>query len=178
MKNIFFYCFFTFFAFSAKASHTKNNDSIPARAEDVSSIENIVNAVYDVISGDSGVKRNWDRMRTLFIPEGRLMATGMKPDSSIGYRVMSLEDYITRSSPFMEKHGFFERSINNKIEHYGNIAHVFSTYESRHSLTDSKPFARGINSIQLMFDGKRWWVVDIFWASETDKTPLPQKYLP
>jgi hypothetical protein len=178
MKNIFFYCLFTFIAFSSKANNQISHDSIPARVEDVSSIENIINALYDVISGDSAVKRNWDRMRTLFIPEGRLMATGKKPDSSIGYRIMTVEDYITRSSPFMEKHGFFERSISNKIEHYGSIAHVFSTYESRHSLADKKPFARGINSFQLMYDGKRWWVVDIFWASETEQTPLPQKYLP
>ncbi len=77
----------------------------------------------------------------------------------------------------MEEVGFFEKSIANHIETFGNIAHVFSVYEGRHDTADAKPFVRGINSIQLMNDGKRWWVVTIFWQAEDAANPLPQKYL-
>ncbi|PYS40548.1 MAG: hypothetical protein DMF71_13055, partial [Acidobacteria bacterium] len=77
----------------------------------------------------------------------------------------------------LEQNGFFEREVSRRVEKFGNIAHVFSTYESRHKLDDAKPFARGINSIQLMNDGSRWWIVTIFWQSEDEKNPLPAEYL-
>ena len=153
------------------------NDSIPANPTDVSSIDAIVNAVYDVISGDSAVKRNWDRMRTLFIPEGRMISCGTRQDGTFRFRVMTVEDYITLNGPFLEKNGFFETELSKKTEQFGSIAHAFSTYQSKHKLTDEKPFARGINSIQLMFDGKRWWIVSIYWTGESPSNPLPEKYL-
>jgi hypothetical protein len=151
-------------------------DSIPANVEDVKSIDAIIKAVYDVISGDSGVKRNWDRMRTLFIPEARLISTGVRRDGTIWYRVMMLEDYIRLAGPTLEK-GFIENELSRKTDRFGNIAHVFSTYESKLKLTDAKPFTRGINSIQLMYDGKRWWVVNIYWTSESPADPIPKQYL-
>jgi hypothetical protein len=77
----------------------------------------------------------------------------------------------------MEKEGFFEKEAARKTEQFGQIAHVFSTYESRHTPDDQKPFQRGINSFQLMNDGTRWWIVTIFWEGEDEKNPLPQKYL-
>lgn len=77
----------------------------------------------------------------------------------------------------MEAQGFFENEIARKTDAFGNIAHVFSTYDSRHKAEDAKPFARGINSIQLLNDGKRWWIVTVFWQGEDEKNPLPEKYL-
>ena len=61
---------------------------------------------------------------------------------------------------------------------FGNMAHVFSTYESFRSKTDKTPFMRGINSIQLFHDGKRWWIINVFWKQESDDQPIPKKYLP
>ena len=141
------------------------------------SVDAIINALYSVISGPAGEKRNWDRMRTLFIPEGKLMATGKRQDGMMGKRVMTLEDYISSSGPFLEKEGFFEREIGRKSEHYGSVVHVFSTYDSKKKLEDEKPFMRGINSIQLWNDGKRWWIVSVFWQAETADNPIPGKYL-
>lgn len=152
-------------------------DSIAPDKKDVSSIDGILAALYDVISGPAGQKRNWERMRTLFIPEGRLIATGKRADGTFGKRVMSVEDYINNSGPFLEKNGFFESEIGRKTEQFGGVVHVFSTYESKKTATDEKPFMRGINSIQLWNDGVRWWVVNVFWQSETPDTPIPAKYL-
>jgi hypothetical protein len=148
-----------------------------ANPADVASIDAIVAAVYDVISGPAGKKRDWDRMRSLFIPGARLIPTGPRPTGEYGSRVLSVDDYVQRSSPFLEKEGFFEKEVARRAETFGQIAHVFSTYESRHNADDAKPFARGINSIQLMNDGKRWWIVTIFWQGEDPKNPLPEKYL-
>jgi hypothetical protein len=63
------------------------------------------------------------------------------------------------------------------MEQYGSVVHVFSTYDSKKKLEDEKPFMRGINSIQLWNDGKRWWVVSVFWQAETVDNPIPGKYL-
>jgi hypothetical protein len=162
--------------YSSSASEIKA-DSIPANIEDVKSIDAIINALYDVISGDSAVKRNWDRMRTLFIPEGRMISCGTRQDGTVRYRVMTVEDYISLNGPFLEKNGFFENELSKKTEQFGTIAHVFSTYQSKHKTSDEKPFARGINSFQLLWDGKRWWIVSIFWTGETPANVLPGKYL-
>lgn len=148
-----------------------------AKPADVATIDAIIAAVYDVISGPAGKKRDWDRMRSLFIPDARLIPTGPQPGGGYRSRVLGVEDYVTRSSPFLEKEGFFEREIARTTEQFGHIAQVFSTYESRHTAEDAKPFQRGINSIQLMNDGQRWWIVTIFWQGEDEKNTLPEKYL-
>ena len=148
-----------------------------ANPADVASIDAIIAAVYDVISGPAGKKRDWDRMRSLFVPGARLIPIGQRQDGSYGSRTLSVDQFIEGAEAFFEKEGFFEREASRQIEQFGQMAHVFSTYESRHTPDDAKPFQRGINSIQLMNDGKRWWVVTIFWQAEDEKTPLPEKYL-
>jgi hypothetical protein len=148
-----------------------------ANPADVNSIDAIVAAVYDVISGPAGKKRDWDRMRSLFMPGARLIPTGPRQSGGYGSRALTVEDYLTRSAPLFEKEGFFEKESARRTDSFGQIAHVFSTYESRHAPEDAKPFQRGINSIQLMNDGKRWWIVTIFWQGEDEKNPLPDKYL-
>jgi hypothetical protein len=160
-------------------SNAGNNsiDSIPADPKDVSSPEALIAAVYDVISGPAGQKRNWDRMRTLFVPDARMIPTGKRPTGESTRRTLTVEDYISNSGPFLEKDGFFETEIGRKTEQYGNIVHVFSTYESKRTVADEKPFMRGINSFQLWNDGKRWWVITILWQSESKDTPIPEKYI-
>ena len=148
-----------------------------ANPADVGSIDAILTTLYDVISGPAGKKRDWDRMRSLFIPGARLIPTGPRPGGAYGSRVLTVEDYVTRGTALFEKEGFFEREIARRTETFGQIAHVFSTYEGRHSPDEAKPFIRGINSIQLMNDGKRWWIVTIFWQAEDVQNPLPEKYL-
>jgi hypothetical protein len=92
-------------------------------------------------------------------------------------RTITPDEYATMVGPRLESNGFFEREIGRRAEQFGGIAHVFSTYDSKRLATDSVPFARGINSIQLFNDGRRWWVVTIFWDSERPDNPLPSTYL-
>ena len=148
-----------------------------ANPADVNSIDSIIAAVYNVISGPAGKKRDWDRMRSLFVPGARLIPTGPRQAGSYGSRVLTVDEYIERASGLFEKAGFYETEAARVTERFGQIAHAFSTYESRHATGDEKPFQRGINSIQLMNDGKRWWVVTIFWQGEDEKNPLPENYL-
>jgi hypothetical protein len=115
--------------------------AIPAaNPTDVASLDSIIAAVYDVISGPAGKKRDWDRMRSLFIPGARLIPTGPRPGGVYGSRVLTLDEYIERSSGFFEKEGFYEREAARVTEQFGQIAHAFSTYESRHAPEEAKPF--------------------------------------
>lgn len=149
-----------------------------ANPADVSSLDAIMKAVYDVISGDAGKARDWDRFNSLFVSGARLIPSRKNPQTGVvGARVLSPEEFRQRAEPNFAKMGFFEREKARRVEIYGSIAHVFSTYESFHSLSDPKPFARGINSFQLLNDGKRWWVVTIYWQAETPENPIPKQYL-
>jgi hypothetical protein len=145
---------------------------------ELTSLESTVKAVYEVISGPAGHKRDWDKMRSLFQPEARMIAVGKTRTGEVRKAVLTVEDYIKQSGPILEERGFFEKEVSRKVERYGNIAHVFSTYEARTKADDLEPFMRGINSFQLWNDGKRWWVVTIYWQSEDPSTPIPTPYLP
>lgn len=159
----------------APSSPDRVSDAEPA---DVATPEAIVAALYDVISGDAGVQRDWDRFRSLFHPTARLVPTGVNPAGQGALRVLTPDQYITNSGSLLVARGFHEREIARQIELFGSIAHVWSTYDTRHSLSDAKAFARGINSIQLFHDGTRWWVVSVYWQSETSAAQLPSRYLP
>lgn len=146
-------------------------------AKDVKSLDAIIEALYGVISGEKGVKRDWDRFRYLFAEGALLTPSGKNKEGVVGFRSFSPDDYAKNSGPYLEKNGFFETETHRVTEEYGSLVHIFSTYDSRHTAADKDPFARGINSIQLMNDGKRWWIMSIYWLAETPDNPLPSKYL-
>ncbi len=153
------------------------NFNVPAAADkDVASLDAIVAALYEVISGPAGQARDWNRLRSLFVPTGRMMPVGVRPDDSAGMRLLQVSDYIASSGPLLVEKGFHERELARRTERFGHIAHVFSTYEGK--LDADGHVMRGINSIQLMHDGKRWWVVSLMWEAENPKLSLPAEYLP
>lgn len=148
-----------------------------ARPQDVESVDAIIAALYDVISGPAGQKRDWDRFRSLFIEGARLIPTGRAQDGAVRHMVWTPAEYVANAGARLEERGFFEREIGRTVQRFGNVAHVFSAYDSKNTLADAQPFARGINSIQLLHDGARWWVVTIFWDSERADNPIPAEYL-
>jgi hypothetical protein len=162
---------------SAALSQTASDPfaGVPApKPDDVKSIDAIMVAVYDVISGPPG-ERDWTRFRSLFLSTARLTAATKDKDGTVRLRPMSADDYAARAGGYFLKNGFFERPIVNRVQTFGNVAQVFSSYESRHAAGEA-PFARGINSFQLLNDGKRWWVVSILWDEERADNPLPKEF--
>ena len=140
----------------------------PAPA-DVASPEALVAAVYSVISGPKDAPRDWNRMRSLFLPDARLLPTRElpgSPDSSspnTDVIPLTIDGYIARATARTAAAGFYERGTTLSTQHFGNIVHIWSAYESRHAATDPTPFATGVNSFQILKDGNRYWVVNIFW---------------
>jgi hypothetical protein len=158
--------------------------ALPARPEDVRSVDALVAAVYDVISGPPGKSRDWNRFLSLFAPDGRLgvvrperPAANGQPAAPGDIVFLTPEMYVERDAPLFATTGFFEHAIANRVESFGNLAHVWSTYESRHAEDDKQPFARGINSIQMIQARGRWWIVSLVWDQEREGLTLPDKYL-
>jgi hypothetical protein len=150
-----------------------------AKPADVASPDAILAATYDVISGPAGQQRDWDRFRSLFVPGARLIpVVPRKTGGGFDTRVITPDEYAQKADAYFLKNGFAEREIARTAERYGNIMQIFSTYESLHEPKDAQPFARGINSFQLFYDGTRWWVVTIYWLEETPENPLPKEFLP
>ncbi len=143
------------------------------KIDDVKSIDAIMHAAYDAISGPAG-PRDWNRFRSLFLPQARFTQVGKAPDGSTFIISWSEEEFIRDAGAVFSKSPFYENAIVNRPESYGGMAQVLSSYESHRSVGD-KPFERGVNSFQLLNDGKRWWIVSIFWDSERPDNPLPAK---
>jgi hypothetical protein len=146
----------------------------PPKPDDVKSVDAIMSAIYDVISGPAGT-RDWSRFRSLFLPQARFTQTAKGPDGSTIVVTTDVEGFIRAATQLFAGEAFYERAIVNRPERFGNVTQVFSSYESRHAPAE-KPFERGINSIQLLNDGKRWWVVSILWDAERPDNPLPAKF--
>jgi phosphohistidine phosphatase SixA len=151
--------------------------AVEARPEDVASVEALLAALYDVISGPAGERRDWDRLRSLFLPTARMVPVQRSPDGDVGYRALTVEEYIQASGPTLERIGFTERELARIVEQFGDVAHVFSTYEGHREGTP-EPLVRGLNSIQMIHDGDRWWVSSLAWSPERPDLPIPPRYRP
>ena len=142
---------------------------------DVKSVDAVIGAVYAVISGDPGQARDWNRFRNLFKPETRLIPTRKNESGELIIRAMSPEEYIELFSSRVST-GFFEKELHRVSESYGTVTHAFSTYETKEK-KDGPVTNRGINSIQLFYDGQRYYIITIFWCAESMGFPLPEKYV-
>ncbi len=152
------------------------NNAVAQYEDDVKSIDSIIEALYASISGDAGVERDWDRFRNLFIEGAMLTPTFQNQDDNVSFIRWTPEEYIETAGASLKRDGFHEDEISREIDTYRYITQVFSTYQSKRT-KDGEVFTRGINSIQLLNDGNRWWVVSVFWSSENDEFPIPDIYL-
>jgi hypothetical protein len=151
-------------------------DLPPANPKDVESLDAIVTAVYDVISGPPG-PRDWNRFNSLFAADARLIAVRKPKDGGKpSLVVMTPKGYEERAGKHFLEHGFFEHEIGRKTDSFGAMTHIYTTYESRET-KDGKAIDRGINSMEFFYDGTRWWCVQIYWDSERPGNPIPEKYL-
>jgi hypothetical protein len=155
----------------AQTPATPSASPIPAaNPSDVKSIDSILTALYAVISGPAG-DRDYNRLRSLFAKDARLTSV-KKEAADHPARLLTVDEYINLAGSYFKTHAFYEQAIVNKVDRFGNMAKVFSSYESRNA-PNEKPFARGINSIQLFYEQNRWYVLSILWDEESPTNPLP-----
>jgi len=137
-------------------------------------IDSVMAELYRVISGPAG-GRDWERFRALFLPEARLIPVSGAITRQEDPTPLSVDDYVTRAASLFARSGFFERETGAVTEVYGHIAHRFSSYEAR-SAPEGPVVMRGINSVQLFFDGARWQIVTILWDDERTAGAVPDRY--
>jgi hypothetical protein len=131
-------------------------------------IETLVKAIYACISGAAGAPRDWERFRFLHRPEALSLRTVIDSDGHPRAEVFSVESYIANVEPFFAANDFFEIEIDQRVQRFGQVAHVWSRYEARPAPDSPRLLKRGVNSIQLFHDGSRWWVVSTIWDNERD----------
>ena len=147
-------------------------------SEDTESLDAIIRAMYESVSGPAGLNRDTLRERSLFMRGAHLVRVTLTDNGTPQAKVMDVEGYLKDTADFFRENNFYEVEIARRTEVFGQIAQVFSTYEARHALDDPEPFKRGINSIQLFNDGNRWWIVNMLWDNEREGNPMPAEYLP
>jgi hypothetical protein len=150
----------------------------PAADDDVATPAAVVAALYDVISGAADEPRAWDRLRSLCLPTARFIITRLAapaPERE-GLWEWDVEGFIADATEAYAQAGFWEREIAARIERFGNVAHVLSSYESRVGSADTVPVGRGINSFQLVRFHERWWLASTCWDVERPHNPIPDEY--
>lgn len=136
----------------------------------------VVATLYSTISGPPGRDRDWIALRNLFLPEAHLRIV-VDSDGTERLGDWTVESFVEHGRDLYVEQGFWERELSHKVESFGNIAHVFSTYETRIGEEKSAPVARGVNSVQLLQLGGRWWITGIVFHVEQPGHPIPDKYL-
>ena len=151
------------------------SQSLTPRPDDVRTLDGIIRAFYEVVSGPAGQPRQWHRDSTLYIPGVRFVAMSTRQGRPVA-AVTDHAGFVANYDRMLVENGFFEREIHRVTKRFGNIAHVFSTYE--HSTTEHGPIdGRGVNSIQLYWDGERWWIAGATWDDERPDNPIPADLL-
>lgn len=180
MKHVIFILLFSL-CINSFVYAQKKDEEVKIQSTDytplVKSLESTIGTLYLVISGDKKEKRDWDLFTFLFKPDAKLITTGVDFENKTQAKYMTPKEYVKTSKGWMTKNGFHEKEINRIVKSYGNITHVFSTFEAYHSEDDKQPFMKGINSIQLMNDGNRWWILNLLWTNEDPENPIPAEFL-
>jgi hypothetical protein len=157
---------------AAPAAHAQMPPALPA---DVLSIEGIVSAFYDVISGPAGTPHQWRRDSTLYMPGAMFVSMDVK-DGKPAASIVTPEQYRQATDKGFVKNGFFETEIGSNIERFGNVAQVRSVYETRRT-PDGSLLGRGVNYLTLYWDGSRWWISAAVWDDERPDNPIRKEWI-
>lgn len=148
---------------------------IPARPDDVSTLDGLMRAFYAVVNITPGEARQWDRDRTLYVPWIRFVATATDKEGKVKVSNWTHQQYVDATEPLVAG-GFREWEVSRRTQKYGNIAHIDSTYAGEATEDGKVETFRGVNSIEAYFDGTRWWISSVMWMSESANHPIPRLY--
>ena len=178
MKKYVFTLFLTTISITSQAQKSKEKAKQPVDyTENVATVNNVINTFYNVVSGKKNEERDWTLFKFLFHADAKLITAGRNNDRVFQVKFMGAADYIKSSSKWIVSNGFVKKEMRRKTEKFGRMAHVFSSYKTYNTEGEENSEMRGINSIQLLNDGDRWWILNIYWTQETWSNPIPSEYL-
>lgn len=143
--------------------------------DDVESVDSIITAVYDVISGPAG-QRDWDRFSSLFNESATMGAITQTENGELRYLTMTPGQYIERNDEYFRKNGFWEEEIAREVFKFGEMATVQTSFNIK-TTKDGEVTRRGINTVQLVYEQNRWWITNITWNNERDDNKIPNQLL-
>ena len=162
--------------FFAASSFCQSDDD---STEDLGTVNGIIHSLYDVISGPAGQERDWNTFRNLFAENARMYIAVPDKDSGSVLKTITPEEYAQRNQTRLADEGFTEQELYRITNTYGAGTQVFSTYESHFTNKNGEEeITKGINNIQLYFDGERYFIVSIFWDANAKNIEVPERYLP
>ena len=166
---------------AGKKQASSANVAIPRvepRLEDVSSIDGMIKAYYEVVSGPAEKQREWGRDATLYVPGMRFNIFSRDKQGRTTVRSVSHQEFVNESDAAMKGKPFYEREIHRITHRAVDVAHVLCTAEQRFA-PDGPVQASGVDSLELYWDGARWWIVNAnLWEMEKGGKPLPPEFLP
>ncbi len=135
----------------------------------VKTIEGTIGEIYKIISGERGENRNWEAFRQLFTPDAQFSVLSHDKTGNGKVKTFTLEEFVRVGMDAYEKDGFVEKPLKTVINQYNGIANVFQSYYAKELDFEEE----GVNSLQLIFDGKRWWITSVLWTSNGNGVELP-----
>lgn len=136
--------------------------------------DTLVRALYEIVTGPAGAKKDWARMANLFAP-GAIVTTTTHRDGAFLADPQTPAQFAALNERLLGQRHFYEREVAQRIDSFGHIAHAWSTYETRDRL-DGPVRVRGVNAMQLLNDGKRWCILSLTWDAETGAHPIPPAF--
>ncbi len=158
---------------NAQNFNDEKNTKYPLK-KDVSTIDGIIKASYEIVSGKAKEKRNWERDNSLHHKNAQYFFFNRMNDK-LEITTMSLDAFHKLTDEIIEEDGFFESEINREVRIFGKMAHVWSSYETR-LVKDGPVVRRGINSIQLLYENNRWFIVSWVFEGETKESRIPKTF--
>lgn len=149
---------------------TETESVEPEPPSDLVQIDALIKTLYEVISFDEGGEPDWERMRTIFSPHARI--TRVTPEGTDYLDLSAFQELAKEVLDLGTYTRFFEIEVQRDERRFGALAHVLSAYETRQSRNATEPFARGVNSLQLIREQGGWKVLSLFWDEERTDNEL------
>lgn len=158
-------------------SSATRSDTVELRQDhrDQAKLDELITAFYEVISFEEGGSPDWERMRTLFSPHARI--TRVTPEGTDYYDLDGFQEMAKEAVELGVYTRFHEVEVRRDQRVFGALAHVLSAYETKQTAYSREPFARGVNSLQLIREGNTWKVLSLFWDEERVDNPLALRNL-
>jgi len=133
-------------------------------------IDEVIREMYDVVSFEPGQRPDWRREDAIFAPGARVVRVN---DSGVfEFDMASFARNFDAMIDSGELPSFWEGEIWRRTDLFGDMAHVLSAYESRHS-RDGAFINRGVNSIQLFQRDGSWWISAMIWRRDGAVVRIP-----
>lgn len=136
----------------------------------IDALDKTLRQMYAAISFPEGEEPDWSCMTTVFHPHARF--TRITPEGIDHWDFPSFQAMAMEMLDFGVYTSFFEEEIARQVQIFGALAHVLSAYQTKRSLEAASCLARGVNSIQLLWESGSWRVLSLLWDEATPNNPL------